>query len=183
MAWPRASALQPVKAQTTTSSTGVSTIERRWTAGRHKPISHKKKRKQQQQDEPLRRPYGDVCPTWTTSCTAMDWPRVEVCPSAAARPWQRCGSCADPTGALPPVEIDLPGGGAIAAEAGGLGFEPRPLIPCKIGYNVWIYCLSHLRWLYRSTWLGGQVVSPSPRDKEDYPGITINPKLTIFGVA
>jgi len=44
-----------------------------------------------------------------------------------------------------------------------------------------MYCLSHLGSLYRSTWLGGQVASL--RDKEGYPGITINPKLTISGVA
>jgi len=31
------------------------------------------------------------------------------------------------------------------------------------------------------TWLGGQVASP--RDKVGYPRITINPKLTISGVA
>ena len=42
-------------------------------------------------------------------------------------------------------------------------------------------CLSLLGSLYRSTWLGGQVASL--RDKEGYPGITINPKLTISGVA
>jgi len=35
--------------------------------------------------------------------------------------------------------------------------------------------------IYRSTWLGGQVASP--RDKECYPEITINSKLTISGVA
>jgi hypothetical protein len=44
---------------------------------------------------------------------------------------------ADPTRALPPAEIDLPGGSARAAEARGLGLEPRLVIPCKIGYNVW----------------------------------------------
>jgi hypothetical protein len=36
---------------------------------------------------------------------------------------------ADPTRALPPAELDLPGGGARAAEAGGLGFETRLVIP------------------------------------------------------
>ena len=44
-----------------------------------------------------------------------------------------------------------------------------------------MYCIEPLGRIYRSTWLGGQVVSP--RDKEGYPGITINPKLTISGVA
>jgi len=64
---------------------------------------------------------------------------------------------ADPTGAIPPAEIDLPGGSVRAAEAGGLGFEPRLVIPCKIGYNAWIYYLCPLGLLYRSTWLGRQV--------------------------
>jgi len=58
---------------------------------------------------------------------------------------------------LPPSEIDLPEGDARVAEAGGLGFEPRLVIPCKIGYNAWIYCLCPLGLLYRSTWLGRQV--------------------------
>jgi len=44
-----------------------------------------------------------------------------------------------------------------------------------------MYCIEPLGRIYRSTWLGGQVASP--RDKKGYPGITINPKLTIFGVA
>ena len=44
-----------------------------------------------------------------------------------------------------------------------------------------MYYLSPLGGIYKSTWLGGQVASP--RDKEGYPGITINPKLTISGVA
>jgi hypothetical protein len=44
-----------------------------------------------------------------------------------------------------------------------------------------MYCIEPLGRIYRSTWLGGQVASP--RDKEGYPGITINPKLTISGVA
>ena len=44
-----------------------------------------------------------------------------------------------------------------------------------------MYCIESLGRIYRSTWLGGQVASP--RDKEGYPGITINPKLTISGVA
>jgi len=35
--------------------------------------------------------------------------------------------------------------------------------------------------IYRSTWLGGQVASP--KDKKGYSEITINPKLTISGVA
>ena len=42
-------------------------------------------------------------------------------------------------------------------------------------------CIEPLGRIYWSTWLGGQVASP--RDKEDYPGITINSKLTISGVA
>jgi len=37
-----------------------------------------------------------------------------------------------------------------------------------------MYCIEALG-------LGGQVASP--RDKEGYPGITTNPKLTISGVA
>ena len=37
------------------------------------------------------------------------------------------------------------------------------------------YCLSPLGSLYRSTWFGGLVASP--KDKKDYPGITINSKL------
>jgi hypothetical protein len=49
-----------------------------------------------------------------------------------------------PTRALPPVEIDLPGSGARAAEAGGPRLEPRLVIPCKIGYNVWIILLEPL---------------------------------------
>ena len=44
-----------------------------------------------------------------------------------------------------------------------------------------MYCIEPLGRIYRSTWLGGQVTSP--RDKQGYPGITINPKLTISGVA
>jgi hypothetical protein len=44
-----------------------------------------------------------------------------------------------------------------------------------------MYCIEPLGRIYRSTWLGGQVASPI--DKEGYPGITINPKLTISGVA
>ena len=44
-----------------------------------------------------------------------------------------------------------------------------------------LYCIELLGQIYRSTWLGGQVTSR--RDKEGYPGITINPKLTIYGVA
>jgi len=44
-----------------------------------------------------------------------------------------------------------------------------------------MYCIEALGRLYRTTWLGGQVASP--RDKEGYPGITTNPKLTISGVA
>jgi len=32
--------------------------------------------------------------------------------------------------------MDLPGGGAKAAEDGGLGFDPRLVIPCKIVYDV-----------------------------------------------
>jgi hypothetical protein len=43
----------------------------------------------------------------------------------------------DPMRALPPAEIDVPGGGARAAEAGDLGLESRLVIPCKIGYNAW----------------------------------------------
>jgi hypothetical protein len=30
------------------------------------------------------------------------------------------------------IEIDLPGGGVRAAEAGDLGLEPRLVIPCRI---------------------------------------------------
>ena len=45
---------------------------------------------------------------------------------------------ANPTRALPPAEIDLPGGGARAEEAGGLGFEPRLVIPYKIVYIAWV---------------------------------------------
>jgi len=41
--------------------------------------------------------------------------------------------------------------------------------------------LSPLDGIYRSTWLGGQIASA--RDKEGYSEITINPKLTISGVA
>ena len=64
-------------------------------------------------------------------------------------------------------------------------------LPCKL--NLWLvifvrlcgmrelYCLSPFGWLYRSTWHGEQVASP--RDKEGYPGITINLKLTISGGA
>ena len=55
--------------------------------------------------------------------------------------------------------------------------------PCKKGRMriIWsMYCIEPLGRIY-STWLGGQVASP--RDKEGYPGITINPKLTISGVA
>ena len=44
-----------------------------------------------------------------------------------------------------------------------------------------MYCIEPLGRIYRSTWLGGQIASP--RDKEGYSGITINPKLTISGVA
>ena len=44
-----------------------------------------------------------------------------------------------------------------------------------------MYCIEPLGRIYRSTWLGVQVASL--RDKEGYPGITINPKLTISGVA
>ena len=44
-----------------------------------------------------------------------------------------------------------------------------------------MYCIELLGQIYRSTWLGGQVASP--RDKEGYPGITINLKLTISEVA
>jgi len=44
-----------------------------------------------------------------------------------------------------------------------------------------MYCIGSLGRIYRSTWLGGQIASP--RDKEGYPEITINPKLTISGVA
>jgi len=44
-----------------------------------------------------------------------------------------------------------------------------------------IYCIEPLVRIYMSIWLGEQVTSP--RDKEGYPGITINPKLTISGVA
>jgi len=44
-----------------------------------------------------------------------------------------------------------------------------------------IYCIEPLGLIYSSTWHGGQVASH--RDKEGYPGITINPKLTISGVA
>ena len=45
---------------------------------------------------------------------------------------------------------------------------------------IWpMYFIESLGRIYRSTWLGGQVVSP--RDKEGYLGITINPKPTIFG--
>ena len=41
---------------------------------------------------------------------------------------------ANPTSAQPPVKIDLidlPGGGARAVEAGGLGLEPSLVIPCR----------------------------------------------------
>ena len=44
-----------------------------------------------------------------------------------------------------------------------------------------MYCIEPLGRYILSAWLGGQVTSP--RDKEGYPGITINPKLTISGVA
>ena len=44
-----------------------------------------------------------------------------------------------------------------------------------------MYCIEPLERIYMSTWLGGQVASP--REKEGYPEITINPKLTISGVA
>jgi len=43
-----------------------------------------------------------------------------------------------------------------------------------------MYCIEPFGQ-YICTWLGGQVTSP--RDKEGYPGITINSKLTISGVA
>jgi len=47
---------------------------------------------------------------------------------------------------------------------------------------MWLmYCIEPIGRIYRSTWLRGQVASP--RDKESYPGITINPKLTISEVA
>ena len=55
-----------------------------------------------------------------------------------------------------------------AAEAGGLGFEPRLVIPCKIVYNAWNILLEPLGRIYKSTWLGGQVASP--RDKA-IPGL------------
>jgi len=51
------------------------------------------------------------------------------------------------------------------------------VIPCKIVYDAWDILHEPLGRIYRITWLGGQVASP--RDKEGYPGITINPKLTI----
>ena len=44
-----------------------------------------------------------------------------------------------------------------------------------------MYCIKPLGRIYRITCLGGQVASP--RDKEGYLGITINPKLTISRVA
>jgi hypothetical protein len=43
----------------------------------------------------------------------------------------------DPMRALPSAEIDLPEGGTRAVEAGGVEFESRLVIPCKIGYNAW----------------------------------------------
>jgi len=50
-------------------------------------------------------------------------------------------------------------------------------------YNAWDDCIVPLGQIYRSTWLGGQVASPRDKDKEGYPGITIDPKLTISGAA
>jgi len=60
-------------------------------------------------------------------------------------------------------------------------FELTDIWTVRLGIMSGMYCIEPLRRIYRSTWLGGQVASP--RDKEGYPGITINPKLTIFGVA
>jgi hypothetical protein len=54
----------------------------------------------------------------------------------------------------------------------------------KIVYDSimqWMYCIEPLGWYIWSTRLAGQVASP--RDKKDYLGITINPKLTISGVS
>jgi hypothetical protein len=49
-------------------------------------------------------------------------------------------------------------------------------------YNVWDDLLPESSGcLYKSTWLGGQ--GASPRGKEGYHEITINPKLSISGVA
>jgi len=57
----------------------------------------------------------------------MEWPRVDVCPSLLLRDHDSAADqrypCADPTRALSLAEIDLPGGGASAAEAGGIGFN------------------------------------------------------------
>jgi hypothetical protein len=68
-------------------------------------------------------------------------------------------------------------GGAAAAE--------------EIVYNLWdggMYCIEPVGRIYRSIWLGGQEgyardKKGHPRYKEGYPGIIINHKPTISGVA
>ena len=44
---------------------------------------------------------------------------------------------------LPPSEIDLPEGDARVAEAGGLGFEPRLVIPCRKVGCIYVVDLLH----------------------------------------